>query len=264
MKQVLTYEDPEGNTTISRLGSFLAWRDQNKVTVAPRDEAGTCKICGGFGVVRTRQWGAIRCLCEIETETARLALQLREYRSIYVPKDFDDIVLWGTPESRKALSGARDKILKWLDWPDYWITMIGMTGTGKTMAMEAIASHFKTWCLYITATDFEAHLGRLMDNQDGEETLTEFLDALRYAPFLIFDDLGSEYQKAGRDWVKANLRKIIDFRYLRPNEYPTIITTNLNEDRLREYDMRIGSRILDTQLVEIISLSNVGDYRRLR
>ena len=261
MKHIQEYTDQEGRVTYSLLGSWLAWREQDKITEVPRDEHGTCSICGGYRILRTPRWGAMMCFCEIESKTALFGKLHRMYRSAYSKKSMDNFVLWGSLESRKTLDKFYKDVYKWAEWPDRWLTIIGATGSGKSHTLTSLADFFGVWALYITATDFDAWLSRLMDSEE-DGTLTEFLDVIKTAPILLFDDLGSEYVKTGKDWVRANLRKIIDFRYLRPKEFITVVTTNLAPDYIMQYDMRIGSRILDIDNTDILELASVGDYRR--
>ena len=260
MKQILQYEDADGNITYSRLGSWLAWREQEVILSVPRNKSGICTICEGYGIVRSR-YGPMRCFCEIESETIELAKTHKKYQSSYAKKSMDDFVTWGSAQSTQVLENFHKLVYNWSIWPDSWLTIIGQPGTGKSHVLAALAEFFGPWALYITATDFDAWLHRLMDS-DEDGTMTEFLDAVKTTPILLFDDLGSEYVKTGVDWLRSNLRKVIDFRYLRPKEFPTVVTTNLNRDFIMQYDMRIGSRILDVDNVDVIELAEVGDYRR--
>jgi DNA replication protein DnaC len=65
----------------------------------------------------------------------------------------------------------------------------------------------------------------------------DVINAVKQRPLIVLDDLGAEKPS---DWTRERLYEIIDYRYR--NELPTIITSNLHGERLREF---ISDRIYD-------------------
>jgi DNA replication protein DnaC len=261
MQKIPEMFDARGRQILSTIASIKAWEESGRKV--EWDESGHCVVCGdNLGVVRTK-WGPIKCICALEEEKTVYVTEIETYGTRY--KKAEDIVLeeWGTKESKEAIRSLQGEIKKWGDWPDHWITITGGVGSGKTTVLTGIATAFYPWALYITATDFDAQLSKVLESPDGSEgTIQQFLNTLKGFPILLYDDLGSEYVKAGKDWVRSNLRKVMDYRYLRASEFPTIVATNLNQQGLMDYDMRIASRILDTQIVSYIIMDSVQDYRR--
>jgi len=76
---------------------------------------------------------------------------------------------------------------------------------------------------------------------------------VRTAPLLILDDLGTQ---STTPWAQEKLYQIINYRY--NARLPTVITTNRE---LEEIDLRLRSRLLDTQLTTVVRI-RAPDYRR--
>jgi DNA replication protein DnaC len=237
---------PELAVPTSRIGSYLAWRSiipGGKLKPPPLNEDGVCMFCGGtFEPVIYEKYGKIRCLCDIWNENKRLEESLRPYRAMHTAKILDDFVIWGKdPLDRQVLQETLEHLRTWIRWPDSWILLYGNPGTGKTHLLTAIADYFHPWSLYLTASDFE----QLVFSGLQDDTLGQQIDTIKHAPILVFDDLGAEYVGTGKEFVRANLRKIIDFRYQMWEEYPTVIASNRDVPSLEAYDMRIADRLLD-------------------
>jgi DNA replication protein DnaC len=260
MRKIPDQFDTKGRQIISTMASIKAWEEAEKK--AEWDESGHCLICGdNLGIVRTK-WGPIKCVCALEEEKVIYASEREIYGTRYKVTD-GKFKVTGNEESRKSLSLLISAIAKWTEWPDHWLTISGGVGTGKTTSLIEIAEVFKPWALYVTATDFDARLSSYMENSNGVEgSIQQFLNVMKGFPILLYDDLGSEYVPLYKDWVRSNLRKVIDYRYLRSSEFPTIVTTNMSESQIMNYDMRIGSRIMDNQIGNFINLNGVQDYRR--
>lgn len=244
--RVNSYMTLEGVNVPSILGSYMVWRAVGQTPVLPpveRDENGVCKYCGGREEINTTEYGLVRCLCAIHKEAERLRISTAGLRVLIPSKSLDDLQPIGSPQDKLILSETKKEIGKWMANPQSaWVTLIGSVGTGKTHILAAIARSFGVWALYLTTGDLETLIFKSLH----EETLEYVIDAIRRHPILLIDDLGSEH---GADFVRANLRKIVDFRYMMWPEFPTVVATNLFEPALRSYDPRIADRILDANVV---------------
>ena len=80
-------------------------------------------------------------------------------------------------------------------------------------------------------------------------------------PLLIFDDLGAETSTA---WAEEKLYQIVVHRH--EARLPTVITSAFSIDELEEAKPRIGSRLMDMNVVnwQPITAPNYRDQRRTR
>jgi DNA replication protein DnaC len=128
-------------------------------------------------------------------------------------------------------------------------------GVGKTHILAAIDDEFRPWSLYITAS----HLESLVFETMKKDVLDDLVETLSSVPILLFDDLGSDY---GATFAKSVFRRIIDKRYLSHDELLTVVATNLSENQIRIYDMRIADRILERGATYILPLEYEGSWRK--
>ncbi|NJL93273.1 MAG: ATP-binding protein [Anaerolineae bacterium] len=87
----------------------------------------------------------------------------------------------------------------------------------------------------------------------AEVSYDQRFDTLKNVELLIIDDLGAE---SASQWAQEKLYQLLNHRY--NGRLPTVITTNVDEDRFEE---RIASRLLDTQLTLQLRFI-LPDYRR--
>lgn len=116
------------------------------------------------------------------------------------------------------------------------LILFGDAGTGKTHLASAISN-----CLmndYFIPVKFGTFADLLDSLKDSFKTdrQTKIVKALGEIPLLVIDDLGKERYT---EWASQILFQVIDRRYNK--ELPTIITTNLSPQALRE---RIGDPIM--------------------
>lgn len=138
-------------------------------------------------------------------------------------------------------------------------------GTGKTTwACKIMNSYFKHVALtnnlecrglFVNVPQFFQELRNSFDNPSEE--FQEFLDNIKSADLVIWDDIGTE---SPTRFVRDTLYTFIDYRYA--NEKSQIFTSNVSLEQLRHEDWlgdRIVSRILGSCLV--IKLESRVDKR---
>ena len=96
------------------------------------------------------------------------------------------------------------------------------------------------------------------DSSIGYDALFE---QIKTVPLLILDDLGAESSTA---WAEEKLYQIVVHRH--EDRLPTVITSTYSIDELEEAKPRIGSRLMDVNVVDWqpITAQNYRDQRRTR
>jgi DNA replication protein DnaC len=119
-------------------------------------------------------------------------------------------------------------------WGDY--------GVGKSWLAAATC---RVWvarsdqpALFVLAADLMDAIRDTFNHEAGGATTSEVLRAVREAPFLVLDDLGTE---GANDWVKEQLFKILYARL--GSSRRTLITTN--HDPRKELARHIGPRAME-------------------
>jgi len=254
--------DADGNTLPSMTESYLAWRAHCARTHRPMQPTfvnGTCSLCEGWRELQTSQYGRMWCICEVAKRTQELDLQHSEYRSISnADATLDNFEPWGTDDSQDQIIILTDYLKEWLMWPSQWVTLIGGVGSGKSHLLSALDKMLKPWSLFITVTDFESKAFKATKGK-AEYTLEDMLSVIQQAPILLFDDLGLEH---GSEYIVSLERSVMDFRYRRPEEYVTVVTTNKSRSKLYEWDTRVADRILDNKVGKLFMLDKIASRRR--
>lgn len=256
-----TIESPDKTIIVSRLKSFLVWKKYLGVYpddhFLPTDENDVCAVCGGHSPIDTKQFGIIRCLCEIQSETKQLAYDTHSLSSRYQSKKLAELQPWGDTKAIDTIIKTVDYFLSWILWPTKWVLIQGPVGCGKSHILQSIATEYRSWATYITAADLESKIY----NGIANNSLSKMITILQRVPILLLDDIGADY---GKDFPVSQMRKIIDFRYQFPEEYITVVATNLERYQLREYDVRLSDRLLDVHIGDTISMKDVGSWRSQR
>ncbi|MEA3224855.1 MAG: hypothetical protein U9Q07_02810 [Planctomycetota bacterium] len=148
----------------------------------------------------------------------------------------------------------------------------GPVGTGKTHIMVATMNDIEAKNLpvlremddgleayspchtyyYWKAADFATALLRQAIANDADPVR----DA-KTAELLFIDDLGTEYQKAGSNYIYTAFQTIFDYRW--GNELPIFVTTNMDAKALEKV---YGERVLSRWCGSCKMLRLVGDDRR--
>lgn len=234
--------------------SYRAWRkilERNRFgDLQPhRNEDGYCVDCGGRGEINVKGYGIIRCICALIDYEKDIAKTKLYFESIVEDRTFDQFIPWGTENvGKRQVINLKNTVMEWTVNPDRWMTIQGTNGCGKTHLLQAINHNLRPWTLYLSMTDLEQlYFGAMED--ESEVNLQKLVDKIARFPILLIDDIGADY---GSSFAKSVTRKIIDLRYRMYYEFPTVVTTNLNEIGLRQYDTRIADRLFDKSRNEII------------
>ena len=125
------------------------------------------------------------------------------------------------------------------------IIMSGNPGTGKTYFANCIWNALKEKHK-VYKTSFGKYVREIQDKFEEDR----FLDRVKNADLIILDDLGNEYFKEDKNgsWKKEVLFNLFNTIY--ENEICLIITTNLNEQQLKEFfeikkSYKVYDRILE-------------------
>lgn len=118
--------------------------------------------------------------------------------------------------------------------------LYGKVGTGKTLfgcviLMEAIKKN-KSVCF----TKVDECVNMLTSSWYDEDVKQEFNDTILSVEFLMIDDLGDEMRSVSSNLVQSTINKVLRTRA--DNNRPTILTSNLEDNKLKEwYDARTYS-----------------------
>lgn len=127
--------------------------------------------------------------------------------------------------------------------PEGWVVFTGTYGCGKTHLAAAIANRQVqiggAAPMFIVVPDLLDHL-RATFGPHSRVSFDRRFDAVRTAPLLILDDLGTE---SATPWAKEKLFQLLNHRY--SARLPTVITTSRPIEEIEEQDPRLASRMLD-------------------
>ena len=166
-------------------------------------------------------------------------------------------------KDRESLERAKDAAQRFAANSEGWLMFTGPHGCGKTHLAVAIAGE----SLRQGRPVFFAFVPALLDHLRGTFSpdspigYDELFEQIQSVPLLILDDLGAESSTL---WAEEKLYQIVVHRH--EARLPTIITTSYNLDELEEAKPRIGSRLMDSLVVdwEPITAGNYRDQRRER
>ena len=166
-------------------------------------------------------------------------------------------------KDRESLERAKDAAQRFAANPEGWLLFTGFHGCGKTHLAVAIAGE----SLRQGRPVFFAFVPALLDHlrgtfsPDSPIAYDELFEQVKTVPLLVLDDLGAESSTL---WAEEKLYQIVVDRH--EARLPTIITTSYNLDELEEAKPRIGSRLMDSMVVdwEPITAGNYRDQRRDR
>jgi DNA replication protein DnaC len=229
-------------------------------TLADAPSAPPCPTCGGVGwLIADAPYGhpdfarLVPCACVQAQRAERQTAELLRASNLdafprYTFDRFEATVPGMMTAYRAALEFARS--------PNGWLTLVGSYGCGKTHLAAAIANQLlaqQAPVLFVVMPDLLDHLRRTFA-PDSPVSYDRAFSAVRKAPVLILDDLGTESSTA---WAQEKLYQLVNHRY--NYRLPTVFTSNVPLDRL---DGRIASRVHDAGLPAQIVTITAPDYRR--
>lgn len=138
---------------------------------------------------------------------------------------------------KNALNGRKilhreviQKVENWMDSGKYGLLLMGSIGTGKTTLGWALRMG---WCKFLTVADIKKCDWIAEKVKQDADWVNEIA---RVKGLMVLDDLGTESKVWGEESMLPILYRRIDAWM------PTVITTNLNTDQIRE---RYGERLID-------------------
>ena len=219
-----------------------------------------CEICHGMGYIRLDvplghpSFGKLfPCTCRMEEIAQNRDRSLRSVNNLQAVKQytFENFSLDGlgiSQERQRNLSHVYEAALAYARKPEGWLVLIGGYGCGKTHLAAAIANHvLKSGMapLFVTVPDLLDHL-RSTFAPGSPQPYSDRFDQIRNTPLLILDDLGTENATS---WALEKLFQLLNHRYMA--RLATVVTTNQD---LEHIDARLRSRLVDPDLVEILTI----------
>ncbi len=226
-----------------------------------------CPRCGGLGWLRRDvavghpDFGkAFPCDCLADELEARRLAGVRDASNIAAlgHMTFSTFRLdapGNTPEALRSLQIAFDAASHFAAQPAGWLVLQGGYGCGKTHLAAAIVNARLGQgapAVFIAVPDLLDHLRAAYASDVPQDGFDARFEAVRNAPLLVLDDLGTEAPTA---WAAEKLFQLLNHRY--NAKLPTVITTNHDLDVL---DERLRSRLGHYGLVRPITISAL-DYR---
>jgi DNA replication protein DnaC len=216
--------------------------------------AEVCPFCNGWGEINDPNHGRAYCLCMVLDWQAEADKNMKDFESYAEPRKLSELMVTSRmdPSQQQTFLDSIDYVDRWMRWPNRWLVLWGGQGTGKSTVLKAIKKDLPI-ARYVTAYDFEQQMYR----GQGDGTFDRYLELLGQVPILLFDDWGAEY---GKPLVHAKATAVIDRRDRVWRELLTVVATNLPMAEFKSYNQRMGSRLLDSDKVEVLSM-NLPDYR---
>jgi DNA replication protein DnaC len=135
-----------------------------------------------------------------------------------------------------------------------WFVLLGDTGTGKTHLAAAIGNYRLALgepVLFMVVPDLLDHL-RASYAPGSELRYDELFEAVRDAPLLILDDLGTQQ---GSPWASEKLFQLFNHRYI--FKLATVVTSTLTLD---EIGGRLASRMSEPSQCTVVATESF-DFR---
>jgi DNA replication protein DnaC len=154
-------------------------------------------------------------------------------------ESFDPRGMGFEPAHHETLRGALKLARDFAAEPSGWLVLTGLPGCGKTHLAAAVANDLSARgqaVYFVTVPDLLDYL-RTTYAPDSKVRYDRVFDAVRTAPVLVLDDLGSH---SSTPWAQEKLFQLFNYRY--NAKLPTVITSNLHID---DHDARLRSRMLD-------------------
>lgn len=236
--------------------------------IPPRRGAGDpeCPRCGGLGWLRRNldvddpAFGrAVPCDCirgalaDRRLDGVRRAANMAALGEMTFAS-FTTSAPGNAPEAVRSLESAFLAAQAYAARPEGWLVLHGGYGCGKTHLAAAIVNAQVAEglaALFVVVPDLLDSL-RAAYAPGAEEGYDERFEAVRNAPLLVLDDLGTQ---APTPWAAEKLFQLLNHRY--NLHLPTVITTNHDPEAL---DERLRSRFGHFDRVRVLEIRAL-DYR---
>jgi DNA replication protein DnaC len=243
---------------MERLGDAIARirpRLQARIGEAPAEPepAPSCPLCKDFGFVRRDvpvgdpDFGrAIPCSCRMGEVRDRL--RRRSHLGHLTHKTFETFRPAGRDGPVPRLDEAYQACVDYASAPLGWLVLSGPSGTGKTHLAAAIANRqieLGHEVFFAVVPDLLDHL-RATFGPGSDVTYDELFEAVRNAPLLVLDDLGTQ---SDTSWAQEKMFQVLNHRF--NAELPTVITTN---HAISELDERLRARLTDKDEARVINI----------
>lgn len=147
--------------------------------------------------------------------------------------------------------------IEWIKRKKDILLFMGSPGVGKTYFCSALIPWIWDKCTTIRAWSEQDFLSKLRQGMTDGYDFHREIEYRSDDEFMIYDDMGSATPS---DWKKDVLFTLIDIRY--SSRLPTVITTNLTEDEIKNIlGYRTHSRLFDKRNL-IINLHGCKDKRQ--
>lgn len=235
-------------------------RSDPNSAVFPRDGGPDCPRCRNMRLLQTDDGRLVpcpNCANEMQSLKPSNAHRLDRYSSDLGRAKEQTLFNFNTTideQHRELLQACKDAAMDFAEHLKGWLVLYGSSGNGKSHLAAAVRNHVVEVmgkpAIYITAPDLLYMLRKMFNQQTRQEegeTFEDRLDAYRKAPVLILDDFGAERIN---EWANEIFFSILDYRYrLR---LPTMITTNLDPHDVKNFDIRLVTRMTDAELCIVI------------
>lgn len=113
----------------------------------------------------------------------------------------------------------------------------GSLGVGKSYLLAAVAIKLVQKQISVRYYHFPTFSGEMM-NSIGENQTSKLIDKVKNTPVVIFDDIGSTQITP---WLRDNVLGVI-LEYRMANELPTLFSSNLSIDELRDQFLTVSNK----------------------
>lgn len=169
-------------------------------------------------------------------------------------ESFDPARIARDQEELRLLREAKRQAMRFARDPRDWLVLAGPPGKGKTRLAAAIGNYCRQRgraVLFLVVPDLLDYLRSTFDPRHGL-AYDDTFEAVRTAPLLILDDLGSH---TATSWAEEKLYQLINYRY--NGLLPTVITTNLTASQL---EPKVRARLTDPQVSTVLPMGRFQFY----
>ena len=196
-----------------------------------------CRICKNKGIIAFMNEYGFPSYKDCECKKKRECYRMMERSGIHPEmlrkftfQNFEDNELWQKDMKFKAMQYAKSDLSEWL-------VLSGQSGSGKTHLCTAVSKHLLSQGHEVRYMLWSEIARRLTQLKYKEAEFDDFYREITDAEVLYIDD----FFKSHKDPLLAY--DVINARYLAREKRPTIISTEMNLDAIRNIDEALAGRI---------------------